>query len=177
MHEVFVRDVLAIERAVTLPDCCPKCRTPFNVGTKNVKLWSLKPVFHQVRLTKVKAEGKTLDVFETTGTAQLPVQEGDWDRLPAIFKCANCHHTLAKYHRRTYILEALDDKLAAQLRTLLYDANVLDPVIKKKVWGMMGYQGNCLACNIETELGTEEVPHPVDPRVHTCVRKPNELDT
>lgn len=176
-HEVFVRDIIAIERAVTLPNCCPKCRTPFDLGTNNIKLWSLRPVFHQVRLTKVKVEGKDMDVFETTGTAPLPVQAGDWDRLPAIFKCGNCHHTLAKYHRRTWILEALDEKLAAQLRTLLYDSDVSDPEIKKKVWGIMGYQVSCRACNMEMELGTEEVPHPIDPRVHTCTRNMHELDT
>jgi len=174
-HEVFVRDVIAVERAVTLPDCCPKCRTPFDLGTKNVKLWSLKPVFHQVRLTKVKVEGKDEDVFETTGTAQLPVQEGDWDRLPAIFKCANCHHTLAKYHRRTYRLAQMDNALAGQLRTLLYDSNVLDEEICRKVWNV-DYPGGCFACNVEAELGTEECPHPVDPRVHSCKRNSDELD-
>lgn len=26
----------------------------------------------------------------------------------------------------------------------------------------------CRACKAEAELGTEEVPHPVDPRVHSC---------
>jgi hypothetical protein len=30
------------------------------------------------------------------------------------------------------------------------------------------YQGDCHACNIEAALGTEECPHPVDARVHTC---------
>jgi len=176
-HEVFVRDLIAVERKVVLPDHCPRCKAEFGPGSKNVKLWSLKPIFHQVRLTKVIACGKETDVFETMAAPQQPVQDGDWDRLPAIFKCANCHLTLAKYHRRTWILEALDEQLAAQLRTLLYDSNVLDPDIKKKVWGMSGYQGNCLACNMETELGTEEVPHPIDPRVHTCARNVDELDT
>jgi len=27
---------------------------------------------------------------------------------------------------------------------------------------------SCRACKAEAELGTEEVPHPVDPRVHSC---------
>jgi len=33
-----------------------------------------------------------------------------------------------------------------------------------------GYRGKCLACNAEASLGTPEIPHPVDPRVHTCDR-------
>lgn len=177
MHKVFVRDVVAIDREVMLPDHCPRCEADFGPGSMNVKLWSLKPVFDQLRLTTVIACGKEEHVFETRHTPQKSVQDGDWDRLPAIFKCANCGLTLAKYHRRTWILEALDERLAAQLRTLLYDSNVKDPTILKKVWGMMGYQGNCMACNVETELGTEEVPHPVDPRVHTCARKTDELNT
>jgi|SRR6478609_3071027 len=169
-HEAFVCDLIAVRRTVMLPDHCPKCKIEFGPGSKNVKLWSLRPIFHQVRLTKVMACGKEEDVFETTGSAQLPVGDGDWDRLPAIFKCANCHTTLARYHRSTWVLEAMDNELAAQLRTLLYDSNVLDPEVKKKVWGMVGYQGSCRACNMETELGTEEVPHPIDARVHTCTR-------
>lgn len=31
-----------------------------------------------------------------------------------------------------------------------------------------GYVGTCSACNFESEHGTEEVPHPVHPSVHTC---------
>jgi len=27
----------------------------------------------------------------------------------------------------------------------------------------------CRACKLEAELGTEEVPHPIDARVHSCV--------
>lgn len=30
------------------------------------------------------------------------------------------------------------------------------------------YRGGCHACNVEAALGTEECPHPVDHRVHTC---------
>lgn len=176
MHKVFVRDVIAVEREVTLPNACPRCKADFSPGSFNVKLWSLKPVFDQLRLTKVMANGKETDVFEIKPTPQRSSHDGDWDRLPCIFKCASCGCTLAKYIRRTWILEALDKKLAAQLRTLLYDNNVLDPVIKEKVWGLRGYQGDCFACNVETEIGTKEVPHPIDPRVHTCTRKPDELN-
>jgi hypothetical protein len=32
------------------------------------------------------------------------------------------------------------------------------------------YRGKCHACNVEAALGTEECPHPVDRRVHTCDR-------
>lgn len=167
-HEVFVRDIIAVERAVTLPDCCPRCGVEFGPGSKNVKLWSLKPVFHQVRLTKVFACGKEEDVFETIGTPQSTTQEGDWDRIPAIFKCANCHLTLEKYHRRTWILAAMDHNLASKLQTLLYDDNVLDPVVNEKVWGRMARRFGCFACVLEAEIGTEECPHPIDLRVHTC---------
>lgn len=167
-HEVFVRDVVAVERKVLLPDHCPKCKVEFGPGSKNVKLWSLKPIFHQVRLTKVMANGKETEVFETVSAPQIPVGDGDWDRLPAIFKCANCHHTLAKYHRRTWVLEALDPYMAAKLQTLLYDDNVRDLVVNEKVWGRMQRRVGCVACAMEAEIGTEEVPHPIDLRVHTC---------
>lgn len=30
----------------------------------------------------------------------------------------------------------------------------------------------CQACAIEAEIGTEEQPHPVPEKYHTCVRKP-----
>lgn len=35
------------------------------------------------------------------------------------------------------------------------------------------YQGKCVACNVEASLGTEEVPHPIDARVHTCTEETN----
>lgn len=35
-------------------------------------------------------------------------------------------------------------------------------------WSEFRNGGSCRACNIEAELGTEEVPHPIDPRIHTC---------
>lgn len=174
-HKVFVRDIVAITRHVELPDRCPKCKVEFGKGSLNVKLWSLKPQFEQIRLTSVIACGKETDVFETKPVGQ-PQNHGDWDRLPAIFKCANCHHTLASYHRRTYDLQDMTPALATHLQGLLYDANVKDPDIKKKVWGMLGYQGDCVACNMETELATEEVPHPIDARVHTCVRSKDVVD-
>lgn len=31
-----------------------------------------------------------------------------------------------------------------------------------------GYVGTCDACGVEAAIGTEEVPHPVDARLHTC---------
>lgn len=30
----------------------------------------------------------------------------------------------------------------------------------------------CVACDVEAEIGTEDVPHPVDRRIHTCVETP-----
>jgi len=38
---------------------------------------------------------------------------------------------------------------------------------------MVGYQSKCDACNIEAEIGTIEVPHPVDRRLHTCFEAKN----
>jgi hypothetical protein len=38
-----------------------------------------------------------------------------------------------------------------------------------------GYHGSCEACNIEAEIGTEEVPHPIDERIHTCNKVENSL--
>ena len=37
-HEVFVRDVVAVQRKVMLPDHCPRCKVSFELGSKNVKL-------------------------------------------------------------------------------------------------------------------------------------------
>lgn len=41
-------------------------------------------------------------------------------------------------------------------------------------------RANCGACRIEAAIGTEEVPHPIDGRLHTCVsigigRRPHEF--
>lgn len=33
---------------------------------------------------------------------------------------------------------------------------------------------DCAACRIEAKIGTEEVPHPIDPRVHECVIQRND---
>jgi len=41
----------------------------------------------------------------------------------------------------------------------------------KVVWRDDGYAGNCIACNIETEIGTEENPHPVPQQFHSCLNK------
>lgn len=35
---------------------------------------------------------------------------------------------------------------------------------------LTGYTGECLACAIEADIGTEETPHPVPPEFHTCER-------
>ena len=32
------------------------------------------------------------------------------------------------------------------------------------------YAGDCEACNVEAKIGTEEIPHPIDRRLHTCIK-------
>lgn len=136
MHKVFIRDIIAIEREVILPDRCPRCKTDFGKGTTKIKLWSLRPIFHDVQLGTTKECGVDIDVFTTTlSSTPLPVDGGDWDRLPAIFKCASCGCTLAKYRRRTWILEALPKFLAERLEKLLYEKDDNDPMVQQKVFG------------------------------------------
>lgn len=173
-HQAFVRDIIAITRAIELPDECPKCHAEFGPGTTNIKCWHLRPYFDKVRLTKVFACGKPEDVVETLQTTQHSIVE-PWTRLPAIFKCAKCSHTLAKYHIRLYDLQEMSQADAFKLQGLLYDYNVLDPEVQAKVWANDFGDKDCSACIIEAALGTEEVPHPIDPRVHTCVRNSDEL--
>lgn len=164
-HKAFVCDLVAIDREITLPDACPRCRAEFGPGSKNVKCWHLRPYFDKVRLTKVIACGKETDVVETLPTTQQSVNE-PWIRIPAIYKCANCGYALAQHHTRKYELHGMSQAYAFKLQGLLYDDNVLDPTIKQKVWA----NDSCVACTLEASIGTEEVPHPIDSRVHSCKR-------
>lgn len=45
----------------------------------------------------------------------------------------------------------------------------------KKFYGG-GYKGDCEACNVETMIGTEEVPHPVNAKLHSCITEQERND-
>ena len=34
-----------------------------------------------------------------------------------------------------------------------------------------GYNGSCLACNVESQEGSHENPHPIPRYLHTCVKE------
>ncbi len=120
------------------------------------------------------ANGVQTDVVETLPAKQHSMNE-PWIRIPAIYKCAVCGYGLARQHTREYDLQNMSDTFAFKLQGLLYDSNVLDPAIKAKVWATDAGTNGCVACMLETAIGTEEVPHPIDPRVHTCTRNTDEL--
>ena len=125
--------------------------------------WQREELGYKSRLTHATDDASIVNGVE------LEAMERAGDLVhPTGFSCANCDGFMVDSHERMYVLSEMDDALAEQLRGLLYDENVLDPGIREKVW-----KGSpiCRACEIEAEIGTEEVPHPVDPRVHTCQKK------
>lgn len=166
-HKVFVSHLVAIEVEKELPDECPRCHAEFGVGSTNVSCWQLRSVKEQLRLTTVRDNGKTTEVFETK-QAQASGAPND-GRLPRHFFCNQCGYRLESSRIRTYRLDRMDPHMAAKLRVLLFDPNVQDEDVKRLVYPeTTGYHGDCAACNIEAEIGTEEVPHPIDSRLHTC---------
>ena len=58
--------------------------------------------------------------------------------------------------RAAYILGAIEKALPETQRTNLIRGQIYEP------------QSGCEACDIEARIGTEEVPHPIDNRLHTC---------
>ena len=175
-HRVFVRDLVIVTRQHELPDRCPRCKASFEVGSTNVGAWYLRPRLERLQLTRV-LDGETLvPAFETKDVLRN-VTEEPWERLPAVFRCMNCHRVLHRMHHRTYNLSEMSRILTFKLRRLLYDGDTNDETVKEKCFTeSTGYSGDCLACNIEAEIGTKEVPHPIDPRIHTCERHKDELD-
>jgi hypothetical protein len=166
MPIVRIQHAVFVEVSEELPVSCPHCHAWFEDEDANNLL--------EVRMQVVN--GATRLVL---GTGELnEVLDGYDDNLDdgvgklIGFICNRCKEPVIWTHTRTWTLEVMHSELAAQLKTLLYDINVKNPIIKRKVFSGEGYRGSCEACNIEASIGTEEVPHPIDARLHTC-RAPN----
>lgn len=163
MPKVEVHHHLVIIVPEELPEVCPNCDQKLvDIENGHFRSARLQRVLHSVGIDK---DGQQ-DDFGVTGRAQSAYPGS------IAYSCTSCGEELIPEHKRTYILEAMDSTLAFKLRGLLYDSNVKHELIRSKCFTeSAGYHGDCLACNIETEIGTEEVPHPVDPRVHTCKKQ------
>jgi len=164
MPQVHVNHAVFVEVPVDLPTSCPNCHAWFEDEDENNLL-----VLHVAM-----AQGRTsLEIGTSNLRAVLDGYDdtNDEDGRVVGFGCNRCKEPVIWTHFRTWILEAMMPMEATRLRTLLYDGNVLDEFIKEKVFGPKrepGYQGNCEACNIEAGIGTREIPHPIDARLHTC---------
>lgn len=167
--KVLLGDHVVIHRYVELPDVCPRCKVKVEPGTV-LTGWQMRPRFEKMRLTTLKDKNK---LTELAGTINV-VRWGDkWSvRIPLDYRCA-CNHILASAHNRAYDLVSMDKLTAFKLRGLLYDSNAEDPQVQRKCYDeTQGYHGDCVACNIEADIGTEDVPHPIDVRLHTCEKIP-----
>lgn len=155
-----IRHFVTIEATVDLPDECPSCKAPFVGDGSRLLTWQREELAYKSRISHDKERGGVeLEAMERAGDLIHPTG----------FSCDNCEGFILDSHESMYVLEEMDPLMAFKLRGLLFDENVLDPEIKKKVFTeTAGYHGECRACNMEAEIGTEEVPHPIDPRVHTC---------
>ena len=171
--KVLLGDHVVIHRYVELPDVCPRCKAKIEPGTV-LTGWQMRPRYEKLRLTRTKDKNKTTELAETVNA----VRWGDkWSvRVPLDYRCP-CNYILAEAHPRAYELTSMDKLTAFKLRGLLYDSNAKDPQVLRKCYDeSQGYHGDCAACNIEADIGTEEVPHPIDARLHTCNRDWHELN-
>lgn len=164
-HKIFLDDSVIIRRQYEVPKECARCGEEFTLGKVVLKSRHLWPREEQLMLTTL-TDGKTKrDVVQVKDTGAYGGQPNQMLEL----RCQRCNHLLAASHSRSYELSAMDRLYAFKLRNLLYDSNARDQEIQRKCFDeTQGYHGDCLACNIEAEIGTEEVPHPIDPRIHTC---------
>lgn len=168
-HEIFVDDTVVIRRKLEIPERCPKCRRHYNLGDTVLKTVTLRPKDETLHLSTLTDGETKRDVVSVKDTAW----QGAGPRLILEVRCLACNHLHAVAHSRMYDLLEMGRLMAFKLRGLLYDSNAADPQVRRKCFDENeGYHGDCMACNIEADIGTEEVPHPIDPRVHTCVRDP-----
>ncbi len=172
-HKVFVDDTIQIRRELEVPERCPGCRRHYNLGDTVMKAVTLRPKEETLHLSTVLAEGTRYEVASIKDSITMPARS---TRLVLEMRCLACGYLHAVAHSRMYKLAEMDRLTAFKLRGLLYDNNAVDPQIRRKCFEENeDYHGDCLACNIEADIGTEEVPHPIDPRVHTCVRDPEHV--
>jgi hypothetical protein len=167
MVRVLVQHSILVEVPMELPTGCPHCHTWLENEDEN-NLLVYRSVMVQGKTSLVMGSGTLAEVLD--GYDEVSDDHG------AIvgFGCNYCKKPIIHPHSRTWTLKDMLSDRAAQLQTLLYDSNVRDPFIRQKVFGPhtdSGYQGDCEACNIEARIGTREVPHPIDARLHTCKRQ------
>lgn len=172
-HKIFVDDTVVIRRTLEVPERCPGCKRHFNLGDTVLKTVTLRPKEETLRLCTVldgETKREVVSVKDSTAIA---------DRTPRQVlevRCLACNCLIMVARSRTYDLAELDRLMAFKLRDLLYDSNASDDLVQRKCFEeTQGYHGACLACNIEADIGTEEVPHPIDPRAHSCLRDPNHV--
>lgn len=125
--KTYVRHLIAVQVPIELPDICPHCGELLNYGGEITKLClGIDGIAFAVDSGELSEEGHGVNIDE-------PGAVNDKDVVA--FACTKCRELLAGTHRRTWILEAMSHELASQFKTLLYDDNVLDEFIKKKVFG------------------------------------------
>lgn len=164
-HEIFLDDVVVIKRKFKIPDRCPRCRRLFELGDAVLRSQRMRPREETLRLTTVLDDTQLREVVEVKDRSGFE----EYPNFLVEISCISCNHIFYRTHKRMYVLEEMDRTMAFKLRGLLYNSNVQEPLIRKKCYDETeGYHGDCLACNIEAEIGTEEVPHPIDVRVHSC---------
>jgi hypothetical protein len=129
MPIVHVQHAIFIEVPVELPTSCPHCHAWFEDEDEN----------NLVELRLQMVQGRTCLVIGTDQLKEVPngYDEADADGPGVLvgFGCASCKEPVIWTHTRTWILEDMELNLASQFKTLLYDNNVLDDFIKKKVFG------------------------------------------
>lgn len=134
MPRVHVQHAVFVEAHEELPTSCPHCHAWFEDEDTN-NLVELRMAMVKGNTSLVAGTGevrKVLDGYDDTS------DEDDVEGGPGKvvgYQCRRCREPVIWTHTRTWILEAMDNSLAAQLRTLLYDSNVLVEWIRKKVFG------------------------------------------
>lgn len=168
-HRVFVDDTVVIRRSIEVPEACPRCKSPFDLGREVFKGMTMRPRVEKLVLSTVIDEKTKRHVVSVKDVSPY----GTWPRLILDIKCNHCDHVLLVAHSRTYELDGMAPSYAAKLQGLLYDSNARDPVVQRVVFKSDAPKHpTCRMCDIEAEIGTEEVPHPIDGRLHTCEKIP-----
>lgn len=122
-----IRHLVVVETNVELPNVCPHCGELLNFGGRITKLYlGVDGAVVEVNEGKLSDESYGVNVDREIG-------EGHSDVVA--YACTKCRELLVGWHRRTWVLDGMDPALASQLKTLLYDSNVLDEDIRKKVFG------------------------------------------
>jgi hypothetical protein len=165
-HHVYIEDAVVIRRRFEIPEACPHCKTRYGLGRAVITSTRLLPREETLMLTTVLGTDQTQREVVMV-KERAPYQESPHQLIE--LKCTSCGFCLTSGLIRKYNLAEMGKLDAFKLRGVLYDSNAKDDEVQRKCYDeTQGYHGDCLACNIEADIGTEEVPHPIDPRVHSC---------